>query len=473
MRLRISLLVVATSSLVLVSFLVPLALVLRTLAADRAISAATAQAQSMAPLVTTVETSSLRLTVDQVNAETDTPVTIFLPSGTELGLPAPVSPAVQLARNGRSFSAEAPGGEQVLVAVEGLAGGSAVIRTFVPGSVLRHGVTRAWLLLGGVGLLLLVLSVLVADQLARSLVRPLTALARASDRLAAGDLSARAAVAGPPEVRRAGAGLNRLAVRIGELLAHERETVADLSHRLRTPLTALRIDAESLRDGAEMERLLADVGSVERTVSEIIREARRSPGGRGAPVMCDAARVIAERAAFWWPLAEDQDRRMTVEVAPGPVPVFVAADDLATCADILLGNVFAHTPEGVAFAVRLSRRAAGGGWLVVADDGPGFGDADPTRRGQSSRGSTGLGLDIARRIAEASGGTLIIGRSASGGGAVTLGLGSPAGPPEEARRHRRHRLRLRTLPRHVKQGGTGRARTGTPEQADGPGGAAP
>ena len=109
-----------------------------------------------------------------------------------------------------------------------------------------------------------------------------------------------------------------------------------------------------------------------------------------------AAWVTAERAAFWWPLAEDQDRRMTVEVAPGPVPVFVAADDLATCADILLGNVFAHTPEGVAFAVRLSRRAAGGAWLVVADDGPGFGDADAARRGQSSRGSTGLGLDIAR-----------------------------------------------------------------------------
>jgi len=161
-------------------------------------------------------------------------------------------------------------------------------------------------------------------------------------------------------------------------------------------------------------------------------------------VMCDAGRVVAERAAFWRPLAEDQDRWMTVEVAAGPVPVFVAADDLATCTDILLGNVFAHTPEGAALAVRLSRRAAGGAWLVVADDGPGFGAADPTRRGQSSGGSTGLGLDIARRIAEASGGTLVVGRSASGGGSVTLGLGSPAGPPEESRRHRRARIRLRS-----------------------------
>ena len=453
MRLRIILLTVATSSLVLVSFLLPLALVLRTLAADRAVSTATVQAQWVAPLVATLRAGSLRLAVDQVNAENkSTPVTVFLPGGSELGAPAPRSAAVQLAAKGRSFTSVTPGGVEVLVAVQGLPGGTAVIRTFVPEGELHHGVTRAWLLLCCVGLGLLALSVAVADQLARSVVRPLRAVASASDRLATGDLSARAELTGPPEVRRAGAGLNRLAVRIGELLAHERETVADLSHRLRTPLTALRIDAESLRDDAEMERLMADVASVERTVSEIIREARR-PGkeGGGAQVMCDAARVIAERAAFWWPLAEDQDRRMAVEVAPGPVPVLAAADDVATCADILLGNVFAHTPEGVAFAVRLSRRAAGGAWLVVADDGPGFGGADPTRRGHSSGGSTGLGLDIARRIAEASGGTLIIGRSASGGGSVTLGFGSPAGPPEETRRHRRGRIRQRVLPRHVSQ----------------------
>ena len=109
MRLRVSLLVVATSSLVLVSFLVPLALVLRTLAADRATSAAAAEAQSLAPLVTTLPVSSLRLTVDQVNAGTSTPVTVFLPSGAELGRPEPVTLAVRLARSGRSFSAEAPG----------------------------------------------------------------------------------------------------------------------------------------------------------------------------------------------------------------------------------------------------------------------------------------------------------------------------------------------------------------------------
>jgi signal transduction histidine kinase len=136
--------------------------------------------------------------------------------------------------------------------------------------------------------------------------------------------------------------------------------------------------------------------------------------------------VVAERAAFWRPLAEDTERQMTVDVAAEQIRVQVSREDLATCADILLENVFAHTPEGVACAIRLSHREPGGAWLVVADEGPGFPPSDPTERGRSSIGSTGLGLDIARRIAESSGGTLMIGRSASGGGVVTVELGPPS-----------------------------------------------
>ena len=441
MRLRIILLVVATSSLVLVSFLVPLALVLRNLAADRAVSAATAQAQSMTALVATLPTGSLRLAVDQVNAEDrSTPVTVFLPGGVEIGAAARRSAPVLLAAKGRSFTIRTPSGVEVLVSVAGLPGGTAVIRTFVPSSELRRGVNRAWLLLGCVGLGLLALSVAVAHQLAQSLVRPLAGVAQASDRLATGDLAARATVTGPPEVRRAGAGLNRLAVRIGELLAHERETVADLSHRLRTPLTALRIDAESLRDAAERIQVLSDLDAVERTVNEVIRQARQ-PAEAGEGTVCEAGEVIAERAAFWRPLAEDTDRQLTVDLATGPIPVQVSRPDLAACADILLENVFAHTPDGVACAVRLSHRTGGGAWLVVADDGPGFPPSDPTKRGRSGVGSTGLGLDIVRRIAESSGGTLTVGRSASGGGAVTVGLGPPTTPVGPGRRHVRIRSR--------------------------------
>ncbi len=443
MRLRLSLLVLAISSLVLVSFLLPLALLLRTFAADKASNAATAQAQWIAPLVATLSPAQLRLIVDRVNAQNPAePTTVFLPGGSILGPRAAKSADVMIAENGRSFTTRVPGGEDVLVSVQGLANGTAVIRTFVPSAQLTQGVPEAWLLLGLIGLGLLALSVVVSSQLARALLLPLAAVAQASELLADGDLSARAPVDGPPEVRQVSRGLNRLAARIGELLAHERETLADMSHRLRTPLTALRIDAESLRDHAEMMQVTSDVDALTRTVNEIIREARR-PSASSGRVACDAAEIVRERTAFWRALAEDQGRRMEVEVAADWLPVRVPAQDLAACIDILLENVFAHTAEGAGFAVRLTARAGGGAWLMVSDEGPGFADGGyPVSRGASGAGSTGLGLDIARRIADSSGGSLTIGRSARGGAAITMALGATAPPRDADRRHGiiRHRV---------------------------------
>ncbi len=437
MRLRLNVLVLAVSSLILVSFLVPLALLLRTFVADRAVSAATSKAQWLAPLAATLSTRDLRLLVARVNAENPgEPTSVFLPGGAILGATAPVSGGVRLARDGHSFSERAPGGVEVLVAVQGLPGGTAVIRTFVPGTTLTHGVPAAWLTLGLIGAGLIGLGVLVSSQLARSMLRPLRAVAAAAETLGGGDLSARAPVGGPPEIRQVGAGLNRLAAQIGQLLTHERETLADMSHRLRTPLTALRIDAESLRSDSERFQLIGDVEALTRTVNEIIREARR-PGGNGGRAACDATEVVRERTAFWRALAEDQDRPMSVDIAVDWLPVGVAAQDLATCVDILLENVFAHTPEGAALAVRLTPRPGGGGWLTVADDGPGFPHEGPARRGLSGAGSTGLGLAIASKIAEASGGSVTLGRSVRGGAAVTMGLGPTPTPAQPRKRSER------------------------------------
>jgi len=79
---------------------------------------------------------------------------------------------------------------------------------------------------------------------------------------------------------------------------------------------------------------------------------------------------------------------MRVELPASPVLVGVSEADLAACLDALLGNVFAHTPEGTAFTVGLRPRAAGGGQVRVEDRGPGFTETDPVRRGTSGGGST-------------------------------------------------------------------------------------
>jgi signal transduction histidine kinase len=225
-----------------------------------------------------------------------------------------------------------------------------------------------------------------------------------------------------------GEAVNALADRIEDLLAAEREAAADLAHRLRTPLTALRLDIEGLDVEAlpaeDRDRLTGDVDALDRSIDQVIVEARRSVR-EGVAAACDAASVVAERVRFWSVLAEDEGRPLTVDVPDRPVPVHLAASDLAAAVDALLGNVFAHTPEGTAFGVTVQAREGSGAVVVVADTGPGM--AEPhaaVERGHSRGGSTGLGLDIARRTADASGGGLGIESSAEGT-TITLELGPP------------------------------------------------
>ncbi|MER7366319.1 sensor histidine kinase [Nonomuraea wenchangensis] len=411
MRRWLALLVAATTSLVLIALLVPMAVLIRSVAENGAMDRALTAAGSVA---VAVGTPDLPLAVEQVAR----PVTVFLPDGTTLGEEAERSAAARLAATGRSVTAEADGGREVLVSAQSPEG-TAVIRVFVPEDELMRGVREAWAALLALGLGLVVLGIVLADRLAQAVTRPVDGLARVSHRLAGGDLTARAEPGGPPEVRSVALALNHLAGRIDELLVAERESVADLSHRLRTPLTGLRLDVESLRDPEEAARLQARVDALERAVSALITEARNRTADRES---CEAGAVVRERVRFWSVLAEDQGREVEVTLPDGPLSVAVRAQELAACVDALLGNVFAHTPEGAALSVRLAGHPDGA-LLTVQDDGPGF-DPALLERGISGGGSTGLGLDIVRRTAESSGGRLAVSSPSGGGARVEVVLGA-------------------------------------------------
>ncbi|AGL15565.1 HAMP domain-containing sensor histidine kinase [Actinoplanes sp. N902-109] len=417
MRRRLTLLVAATTCLVLIAFLVPLALLVRQVAADRAVSRATGVLQTIVPLIGSNPDADVTLSVQGQPV----PVSVFAPGGAVLGTPAEATPAVRLAgATSRSLSVQTAAGREIVVPVRSLRG-TYVIRTVVPAADLSAGVSRSWLVLAGLGGALVLLGLAVADRLARTLVAPITALSAVSHRLARAELSARADPAGPPEVREVAAALNHLAGRIQDLLREESERVADLSHRLRTPLTALRLEAESLRDPGESDRVAAAADAVERAVTTVIQQARRRGGENRS---CDATAVVTDRVGFWSVLAEDTDREVRRELPAGPLPVALPADELAAALDALLGNVFAHTPDGTAFGVSLAPGPAGGAVIEVSDSGPGF----PVRaldRGTSGAGSTGLGLDIARRAAASGGGSLQVLAAPGGGALVRMALTSP------------------------------------------------
>ncbi|MGH4035988.1 sensor histidine kinase [Actinomycetota bacterium Odt1-20B] len=436
MRRRLLLLTAATTALVLTALLVPLTLLTRSHAADRSLSDATARAQWVAHalgpvLATSDERGTAEQTVESVNGKGLPVTSLVLGNGSVIG-PRPTvkaEHAVELARTGRAFTYEPDaGGRIVLVPVHGAADGTAVVRVTLTERQLYAGMMTSWLVLAGIGVGLVLLGLLLADRLGARLVGATRRLAGTADRLAAGDLSARAEPEGPPELQLIGRELNRLAGRIDELLDAERENAADLAHRLRTPVAALRLDAETLRDPAEAERIGADVAALERSVDDVIRKARR-PLREAA--RADLAAVARERAAFWLPLAEDHGRALGIDAPDGrDVPVPVPADELGAALDALIGNVLDHTPHGTGF--RVCVRALGGGRarLVVADEGPGFADeGGESARGVSGGGSTGLGLDIARRTAQDAGGTFTV-RSTGAGAEVTLEFPPPGPGPE-------------------------------------------
>ena len=296
-----------------------------------------------------------------------------------------------------------------------------MLRIFVPAAELNAALPRAQFLVLVLGAFLLAISVGLGLLLARAFLRPISQLGDTAEQLAGGDLTARVPDSTIPEIDNAGRGLNRLAGRVEELLGLEREEVADLAHRLRTPVAALRLDAEGLPPDESADRLRADVDRLERMVDEVIREARR-PLREDMPASADLCRVARERTDFWAVLAEDQQRDLTVTMPRGHLYVAAEARDLGDALDALIGNVFSHTDEGVAFWVSVGRGQPGMAWLEIGDVGPGMPPVDVLERGQSISGSTGLGLDIARRLAERAGGSIEVGSTREGGARVRLNL---------------------------------------------------
>ncbi|WP_338696800.1 HAMP domain-containing sensor histidine kinase [Streptomyces sp. Q6] len=446
----------AVTTMVVVAFAIPLGLVIKEMARDRAFSNAERTATAIGPTLSiTTDRDQLVRALATAQAGDDERMSVYVPAGGG-------DPAIRLGeqrvddgqlRIARATVADVPGGSVWLQPIA-VSTGIAVVGVYVPEAEVTNGVTTAWVVLAGVGIALVIGSVAVADRLGVRMVQPAQRLVGAAHELGEGRLGARVPEDGPTELRLAAVAFNSMADQVVQLLANERELAADLSHRLRTPLTVLRLNAASLGDGPAAEQTRVAVEQLEREVDTIIRTARDAKprtAAAGPGAGCDAAEVIRERMDFWSALAEDEGRKVRVAGIDRPVRIPVARGDLVAALDALLGNVFRHTPEGTAFAVDV-HSGEDAVIVLVSDAGPGIVDPEAAMArgrgsgGEGKVGSTGLGLDIVRRLAESTGGDVRIGSSVLGGTEVRIWVQTDqrAGrAPGEGRRGRGHRGRER------------------------------
>jgi signal transduction histidine kinase len=422
-RRRLAVTVAAVTATLLIAFLLPLGYLVQRIARDREINAATAQARSLSPLISGSDPQALKVTVESSIRQDGRPLVVVLPDGTQLGWGTRTDrDALVLARRGHAFVHSVDDGVDVYQPVVGADGRTEVVVIHASDTRLRSGVVRSWAVLGGLGVVMLAAALLVADRVARSATSPLAEVATAARRLAEGDEAARAPDAGPPEVKSVAHALNLLADRVDALRDAERERLADLSHELRTPVTALRLDAEHLPPGEERDRLIAGVDRLEAAITGLITSARR--GGAADPDgPADLAAAARHRLAFWSVAASEQRRAFPTAVPDEGVWVPVGARSLDAAIDALVGNALRHTPAGTEIGVTVNATDTHA-TFTVDDAGPGLASDSVVDRGVQGEvtGGTGLGLDIARRTAAAGGGQLHLERSPAGGARIVMRL---------------------------------------------------
>lgn len=288
--------------------------------------------------------------------------------------------------------------------------GGETVRVEEPKSTVTREVGRTLLIIGLVALLAVVAAVLLAVRQANKLASPLTDLAETAERLGSGDPRPRHKRYGVPELDRVADVLDSSAERIARMLTAERRLAADASHQLRTPLTALsmRLEEITLTDDLETVKEEANVAltQVERLTDVVERLLTNSRDPRsGNAVTFDLDEVIQQQLAEWRPAYRSAGRAI-VSSGKRHLPAVGTPGAVAQVLAALIENSLMHGGGTVALRTRVTGNQS---VIEVTDEGPGVPadlGARIFERAISGRNSTGIGLAVARDLAEADGGRL-------------------------------------------------------------------
>ncbi|MET9227769.1 HAMP domain-containing sensor histidine kinase [Lentzea sp. NPDC003310] len=293
------------------------------------------------------------------------------------------------------------------------------VRLSHPTDDLRNQIRTIWTFRLVAGVVTLALTAVLAVLMARSLTRPLRSLQLAATRFGQGDLTVRAQEIGPEETRKVARAINLGAHRIDGLVTAQRAFVADVSHQLRSPLTALRLSLDNVRDDVDepgtaqsLDLAIAEVIRLSRLVNDLLVLARAQADTTSREAV-PVDQVVATRVRAWQAVAVDRGVALAYDVHPSAAGVraSLTPGHLDQVLDNLVMNALDATPGGAAVTVAVTRDRQD---LVVSvvDQGPGLDEEQRIRafdrfwRGKSD--GTGLGLAIVRQLVEDNGGTAVL-----------------------------------------------------------------
>ncbi|MGW4529026.1 histidine kinase dimerization/phospho-acceptor domain-containing protein [Amycolatopsis sp. NPDC004378] len=346
------------------------------------------------------------------DADADADVGVYAPDGRLLAGrgPATGGTIVLQAAGARVDVVVGRDGDELTLAVPVVSGSrvTGVVRAARPESALRLRVGLTWLGMAGLAVAAIGASWLMARRYTARLVSPLEELAAAAGRLGDGDLTARGPRAGIAEIDRVGEALDATAVRIGETLERERAFSAEASHQLRNPLTGLRLQLEAALETpaadpyAAIRAGIASADRLERTIEDLLALGRERRAPR-AELDLDA--LLEEVRQSGEALLSPHGRALRV-TRDDPPPARVAAAAVRQVLGVLLDNAATH---GRGTVTVLARDAGDALAIDVADEGPDLGETDPFATAAAGHG---IGLRLARSLAEAEGGRLRLSRPA-------------------------------------------------------------
>ncbi|EWC58287.1 putative two-component system sensor kinase [Actinokineospora spheciospongiae] len=306
-----------------------------------------------------------------------------------------------------------------------------------PTDASRESIALWWLAIGAGGLLAFGLALSLAVPVVQWILRPVRRLDEATGDLVSAVVSGRDVdpvgdAHGPPELRKLGRSFDRMAASVGDALAAQRAFVADASHQLRNPLTALKLRLVNLEghvdDAADVHRTaaVAESDRLNRILDELLAMAR-AENTRGDLVPVDVDAVVAERAADWRVVADARRTTLEVDTSVGPTRVLMPPRGVDAILDALLDNALKFTGPGSAVELSASvddDRVR----LTVRDHGPGLREEELVRatdrfwRGNSHQNvpGSGLGLAIVSKLVERVDGELTLVLPDGGGLAVTV-----------------------------------------------------